>query len=403
KPLIVYLPAIASNLVSPITPILDEKLDADYSPKNAGDDYMGWISVRDALSHSSNVCAVKLLNQVGLDTSNEYGYKLNLFNTYQNNPSLALGGIGGGVSIISLARAYSVLQNNGVDKSLTFILKIEDKNGNILYTNQGYNNAIFKPEDCMLINDMLKTCATDGTAKRLNDLPFEVASKTGTAQIDNKNTDLWNIAYTTEHLTITWCGDATSKGLDDSFSSSFYPTMINKNILKSIYPSHTPKPFEINENIVKVAIDSVEYSNLHTVSLAPDDAVERYKIYDLFKIDNLPTNISSTYATPEINLTVELTTKGAKINLNTSPIYTYQVYARSNNNDRLIGKYSNEMYDDKVFNYNQVDYYVMATNKYTNTQHLSEKISLYPEAYLVEMLNNNFVQQNRRTKTKWYV
>lgn len=403
KPLIIYLPAIAKNIVSPASPILDEPLLEGYSPKNAGEHYLGWTSVRNALSHSSNVCAVKLLNELSLDTANEYGYKLNLFNTYQSNHSLALGDIGGGVKLLDLARAYGVLQNNGVDKGLTFISKIEDKNGNILYQDKGYNNSLFRQEDCMLINNMLIDCSTSGTAKRLGDLPFEVASKTGTAVNNGKNTDLWNIAYTTKHLTLTWCGDATSKGLDNNYSSSFYPTMINKQILKNIYSSFKPSNFELNENIVKVALDSVEYNDLHTLSLSPENAPERYKIYDIFKADNLPQDLSNSFNSPQFNLVAELTTKGTKIMLDYNPIFTYKVYALSNNQVREIDTYSDILYDDKVFNYSSVVYYAEATNKYTDQKYISEKITIYPQSYLVEILNNNFVSQNRQTKTKWYI
>ena len=403
KPLIIYLPAIANNIVSPITPILDEPIASGYSPKNAGEHYLGWTSVRKALSHSSNVCAVKLLNQLGIDTVNEYGFKLNLFNTKQLNESLALGDIGGGISVLNLARAYSIIQNNGIDKGLTFISKIEDNNGNIIYQDKGYSNQIFKPEDCMLVNDMLKTCSTSGTAKRLADLPLEVASKTGTAQVDGKNTDLWNIAYTTEHLVVTWCGDATSKGLDGNFSSSFYPTMINKQILTNIYSNHHPARFKLNENITKQAIDSIEYDANHIVTLAPENALDRYKIYDIFKCDNVPTTVSSTYSAPNFNLTAELTYKGTKINLDINPLYSYEVFAEGDNTKRSLGKYTSEIYDDKVFKYNTVKYFAVAKNNHLESEYFSDTIVINPQSYLVEMLNNNFIKQNRQTKTKWYV
>ncbi len=403
KPLIIYLPAVADNVVSPASPILDEPLTTGYCPKNAGDKYLGWTNVRTALSQSSNVCAVKMLNQIGINTANEYGFKLGLFNNHQSNTSLALGDIGGGVKVLDLARAYSVLQNNGIDKGLTFISRIEDKFGKTIYQDSGYNNTLFKPEDCMLINDMLKTCASSGTAKRLNDLPFEVASKTGTAQNNDKHTDLWNIAYTTQHLTLTWCGDATSQGLDREYSSGFYPTMINKSILKGIYSNYKPNAFKFNENIVKVAIDSIEYQNMHTLSLAPDNALERYKLYDIFKADNIPTTVSSTYSAPQFNLAITLTTKGAQIKMDTNLAYVYQVFAIANNTTRLIGEYMDEMYDEKVFNASFTTYYAVAVNRYTNQRFTSNKISINAEEYLVEMLNNNFIAQNQRSKTKWYV
>ena len=403
KPLLVYLPAVADNIVSPITPILDEPLISGYSPKNAGDKYLGWTSIRNALSQSSNVCAVQLLNQVGLDTANEYGFKLNLFNNYQSNHSLALGNIVGGVKVLDLARAYGVLQNNGIDKGLTFISKIEDKNGKVVYQDKGYSNTLFKQEDCMLINDMLKTCASSGTAKRLSDLSFEVASKTGTALNNGKHTDLWNIAYTTEHLALTWCGDATSQGLEIEYSSGFHPTIINKHILNGIYSNYKPQNFKLNNKIVKLPIDSIEYQNLHKVSLSPDNALDRYKLYDLFKVENLPNEMSMTYAEPQFNLNVDLTIKGTKINIDISPVYNYQVFAIADNSTRLIGEYIDEMYDEKVFNFNQTTYYVVAVNKYTNQRFVSDKISINAEEYLVEILNNNFISQNQRSKTRWYV
>lgn len=403
KPLIVYLPAIALNKVSPLTPILDEKLETGYSPKNAGDKYNGWTTIRTALSNSSNVCAIKVLNEIGLDTANAYGQNLNLFHTYHNNPSVALGDIGGGISPLTLARAYCVLQNNGIDKGITFIDKIEDKNGRIIYQNSGYNHKLFNEEDCMLLNDMLITCAKEGTAKRLGDLPFDVASKTGTAQNNEKNTDLWNIAYTPHHLCLTWCGDATSKGLDSNASSSFHPTLINKDILSNIYSSYSPQQFKLNDNIVKVGIDSIEYENNHILTIAPDNALDRYIIYDIFKKDNIPDIASPTYLEPSFDLSVDLTTIGAKISINTSPIFDYEIYALTDNKIRLIGKYTDTLYDDKVFAYGNIKYYAVAKNKYTLKQFVSNKININPQEYLVEQLNQNYIQRNRQTKTKWYV
>ena len=356
------------------------------------------------LSSDSSVSkSIKILNEIGLDAVNEYGEKLNLFHVRQNNPSIALGDIGGGITPLTLARAYSVLQNNGIDKGITFIDKIADKNGKIIYQNTGYNHRLFNEEDCMLVNDMLVTCAKSGTAKRLSDLPFDVASKTGTAQNNEKNTDLWNIAYTPNHLCLTWCGDATSKGLENNASSGFYPTMINKDILSNIYSSQSPKKFELNNNIVKVAIDSIEYETNHTLTLAPDDSIERYVVYDLFKVDNIPSSISPTYQEPCFDLKVDLTTSGTKISLNLNPIFEYEIYALADNKIRLIGQYTDILYDDKVFTCNNIQYYAVAKNKYTNKQFVSNKIVLSPQEYLIDRLNQNYVSRNRQTKTRWYV
>lgn len=402
KPLLIYLPAVANNLVSPASPILDEKLEQAYSPKNAGNIYLGWTTIREALAHSSNVCAVKLLDMLGYEVISDYGYKFNLISSPISNPSLALGDIEKGATILDLARAYSILQNDGIDRSLTFISKIEDKHGNIVYSNSGYQNQLFAEQDCMLVNDMLKTCATSGTAKRLADLPFEVASKTGTAQINGKNTDLWNIAYTTEHLVVTWCGDATSRGLD-GYSSSFHPTMINKNLLKNIYQTYSPEPFKLNAQIVKAGYDAIEWSNSHTLYLASPTQPERYVKYDLFKVDNLPTQPTPAFSCPEFDFDVKLTNKGSVITLKYSPNFTYKVYASSSVGTVFVGEYVGEpLVDDKVFKHQFLDYYVVATSVYGTDQYTSPAIRINPEEYLVNMLNNEFINR-QTTKTKWYI
>ena len=402
KPLLVYLPAIDTNKITPATPILDEKLTTDYSPRNAGENYLGWISCREALAHSSNVCAVKIINDIGVDTAINYGKRLG-FKIDNKSPSIALGDIGQGLKVVDLAHAYSVLQNNGVDKGFTFISRIEDSNGKTLYQDKNTSTKIFEPESCILINDMLKSTVNIGTAKRLNSLGFEVASKTGTSQINGLNNDLWNIAYTTQHLSLTWCGDASSKGLSDNYSSSFYPTMINHKILSKLYSTNPPK-FKLNDNIKRVALDSIEYTNNHNLALSTDNTPERYKIYELFKIDNMPTQISPQVETPDFNLNVKLTTQGAVISFNYNPAFNYELFRKGGGTTKSLGQVtSNTIKDEAVFSYNKIDYYLIATNKYNNTKTISNLVQVYPEEFLVDMLNNQYIAKNQLPKSKWYV
>lgn len=402
KPLLIYLPAIANNVISPATPVLDEKLTTDYSPRNAGDNYLGWISYREALAHSSNVCAVKLLEQIGVNTAVDYAKLLGI-HTSNNSLSLALGDIGNGIKVVNLAHAYSILQNNGIDKGLTFISKIEDSNGNVVYQDKNISNKLFEQEDCMLINNMLKSTVSIGTAKRLNGLPFEVASKTGTSQINGLNNDLWNIAYTTKHLTLTWCGDASSQGLNQNYSSSFYPTMINYDILSNLYPIDKPSNFQLNDNIVKLALDTIEYSSNHTLALSSDETPERYKLYELFKVTNIP-NVSSNVSEPIFNMSTTLTLGGAKITFDYNPAFTYELFCIGGGSTKSLGKLTSGNYiDDKVFGYDKIDYYIVATNKYNNKKYTSEHLIVYPEEFLINMLNNQYISNNQLPKSKWYI
>jgi penicillin-binding protein 1A len=63
----VYSTAIAAG-ISPNRGYLDAPLTVDgYTPKNYSDQFRGWINIRDALTSSINIVAVKTLIDVGWD------------------------------------------------------------------------------------------------------------------------------------------------------------------------------------------------------------------------------------------------------------------------------------------------------------------------------------------------
>ena len=77
KPLLSYAPAIEENKVNSLTKIEDKITDFNgYSPKNYNDKYLGNISCKKSLIVSSNVCAVKLLNYVGINNARKYLEKM---------------------------------------------------------------------------------------------------------------------------------------------------------------------------------------------------------------------------------------------------------------------------------------------------------------------------------------
>ena len=79
KPLLVYAPALEENILSPATPILDEKINyAGYSPENYGGKYYGYVSMREAVEKSLNIPAVKTLESIGVERAAKYTSHLHL-------------------------------------------------------------------------------------------------------------------------------------------------------------------------------------------------------------------------------------------------------------------------------------------------------------------------------------
>lgn len=249
KPILVYAPAIENGIITPDTKILDEKIDiSGYSPENADGKYHGFVSAKECLKNSYNVPAVKLLNEIGISNAQNFAKKLNIeFTENDNHLAIALGGFSNGTTLKQLADSYLCFANNGEFSPSKYITEIKINN-KTKYKNNNAKQSVMKTSTAKSITDMLIETSKTGTAKKLNSLGYEIASKTGTVGKKNssKNTDAYSISYTTEHTVLTYIG---GNELSPNINGSSYPTMINKNIFELLYNNYKPKNFT-NENMV---------------------------------------------------------------------------------------------------------------------------------------------------------
>jgi len=209
KPILVYAPAINENIITPSTVILDEHISINgYEPQNIGNKQYGYVSAKEALSSSLNIPAVKILSYVGIDKAKNYLHKQNIqFVEEDNNLALALGGMTYGMTLKELTNCYQTLANEGKYIESKFIDYIFDKSGKLIYKNNSIPKNIYRTDTAYLLTDMLHDGAKNGTAKRLSDLPYYVASKTGTSSISKQNLDAYNISYTSEDIVGCWIGN----------------------------------------------------------------------------------------------------------------------------------------------------------------------------------------------------
>lgn len=403
KPLAVYLPSVYHNICTSMTPILDEATDFNgYQPQNTSNEYLGWITVMEALSKSKNIPSVKLLNQLGIENSIQFLNQLGIATVDTDKSlALALGSLTYGVSPIDLLSAYTVFNNYGKFNKLKFVDKILDKNGRIIYKNNPKTIDVCDAESVYIVNEMLQDTAKCGTAKMLSNLDMQVASKTGTNYVDGKTLDLWNIAYTTDKLVLCWLGSSNNEGLND-LTSSFCATKINKNILEKIYQETSPANFEVPDEIVSCEIDLLELEHNHKLKLASMYTPDRYKQTIDIKSNYELDMSDSFYAKPITNFNAEIYNYGAEITFDTTEIFDYVLSKNTSDNALVTYQNSNSTVtyiDDKIFGYEKIDYTLTATNKYTR-QVFVDHISISPKEYL----KNNLIAPNTyHTKTRWYV
>lgn len=390
KPILVYAPALNQNIITTSTVILDEKVSINgYEPKNIGNVEHGYVSAKQALSSSLNIPAVKVLSYVGLDKAKNYLQMQNIqFDAKDNNLALALGGMTYGMTLKQLTNCYQTLANDGKFIQSKFVDYIVDENGKVVYKSNQDEKTIYRNDTAFLVTDMLKHCSKKGTAKRLSDLPFEVASKTGTSSISANNIDAYNISYTTEDIVGCWIGNVDNSPI--KIVGGGMPTAYVKKYLSSIYKSHSPKNFAVPSSVVEYDIDTCARDNDHIIYRANSFLPERYREKAYFSRFNEPKINSLNKITLEpVILEAKVENGVAMLSFNAEIYCTYEIYRKQDSDWTLIGKLDNKK---GLVSYNVSQnpnlvykYYVKTTAKIYN----DNKIIQSKESNIVELYYKN--------------
>lgn len=330
KPLLVYGPALELNLISPASLILDEKTNFNgYSPDNADKKSHGWVSVRESLKNSYNIPAVKILSEVGVENAKNFASKLKLnFEEDDNNLAMALGALSKGLTLSKIATAYSCIARNGKFIQPSLITKITSNNKTI-YKNNFRSSQVISDSTAYMLTDMLKDCAKTGTAKRLNELPYEVASKTGTVGIKNStdNSDCFNVAYTSNHTILTYFGGTI---MPKNINGATLPTILTKQILNELYKNEKPQNFVIPNSITKIRLSKFDYKK--NIVAQTNDNTDSFT--EIFSVSNKPIQSETSL---NKNLSV-FNFSGRKpiFNFELNKNYDYKFHRISQNDNEII-------------------------------------------------------------------
>ena len=302
KPLLVYAPAIEENLLSPATPILDEKVNYNgYAPENFDKTYHGYVSTRESVEKSLNIPAVKVFSSLGLEKGIKYLNKLHLpIEKEDASLALALGGMKNGFTLKELMDGYCVFSNAGAYTNGSFISKISINN-DVVYQKENNYEQVFSPESAYLMTDMLKSTAQTGTAKKLRGLPFDVAAKTGTVGNEKGNTDAFALAYTTKDTVGIWLGNKNNAYIEHTGGG--LPCNLLSNIHAYLYENYNNQnqsipPFLQPKNVYCISLDKISYYDTHTIMQAENIAPIEHQFKELFKANNIPIQKSRTFSSP---------------------------------------------------------------------------------------------------------
>ena len=270
KPVLVYAPAIEEGLLHPFTKIDDSPADfGGYAPENHDKKYHGLVTAEESLAKSYNIPAVKTLNALTVGKALEYAQKMDIdADNDDANLALALGGMKYGVSLKNLCDAYSTFRKAGNFAPSHFIERVEDRHGRTIYVRKPSERKVFSQGTCSLMNQMLIQTAKTGTAKKLKNLPFDVAAKTGTCGNADGNTDAYAAAYTSTHTLCVWIGDVNNRRT--AVTGGGACCNIASAVLKKMYAAAYPEPLDTTGGTTKIFIDRQDYEKDGKIILADE-------------------------------------------------------------------------------------------------------------------------------------
>lgn len=302
KPVIAYAPAFEYLNYTAADMILDEETTfADYTPSNYGNKYYGWVTVREAVTKSLNVPAVKTLSAVGVYRAKDFAKRCGIeFDDKDDSLALALGGFTYGVSPLQIAGAYSCFASGGIYNTPTLIKKITDRNGLTVYEYRQDSRRVMSEANAYILTSMLKSVVTEGTGHRLNTLDIPIAGKTGTVGLANGNRDAWMAGYTPEYTAVVWQGyDSDRLGLlPSSATGGTYPALMLYELFNHIYPDGRSGDFEKPESVKQYSIDAKTLKKQHKAVLANAMTPQSSRITEYFTEETAPKDVSGYWAVP---------------------------------------------------------------------------------------------------------
>ena len=279
----VYATAIASGIpASEIIydqPYYLENVGGDpYAPRNFDNDFKGPLTLRRALARSINIVAVKLGQRVGEESFAQMAERMGISSSVPRVPSAAIGSMD--VRPIEIASAYSTFANLGVRVSPRSILRVESRDGRVLWESRVQRERVLEPDIAWIAQSMLRDAVDQGTGtlavRSRYAIPFSipVAGKTGTT---NDATNTWFVGLTPDLVTTTWIGLDRPRRIYTGATGGGTAAPVGAAVLAHYYETHEhPDAWERPPGLIERTVD--ETTGLLSTRWCPID-VSYVEIY----------------------------------------------------------------------------------------------------------------------------
>ena len=278
---IVYLAALEKGLtpssIVEDTPVSFSTPQGVYAPQNYTKTFSGSITLRRALERSINIVAIKLTNLVGPQNVVRVARQLGIKSPLAAYLSLPLGI--NEVTMLEIASVYCVFANGGKRVEPSGIVKIESRDGNVIFKHQPSDDEVFDPTLIFTLVDMMKGVVTNGTGLAAR-MPRPVAGKTGTTS-DYK--DAWFIGFVPQLVCATWVGNDDNRPMNKVTGGSV-PAMMWREFMTTALAHEPFMDFSIASGVKKSYLagtnlnDGVVAQGNRPVSDLPSDELSPPKL-----------------------------------------------------------------------------------------------------------------------------
>ncbi len=260
---------------NPFTPAslihdIEYQYSSTYKPENYENEYFGWVTLRQALTHSYNAASVWLLDNLKPSRTASIRYFHSFckrhfdleFTRHDMNLTVALGSAG--FPPWDIAQGYSVFANDGTFVELHAVQNVYQRQiaehdvPKLLYQ---HNERFIQergitPELAYLTTNLLRSVVENGTGQPAKDLPFYHVGKTGTTDNSVRG---WYVGYSDDILCVVYLGY-------DDHRQSLGVKMTGSKTALPVWQEFMGNAFEVRPGLFGEIYppDGIEFAKVHT-------------------------------------------------------------------------------------------------------------------------------------------
>ena len=263
---VLYAYAIGHGF-TPATPILNTPAvfpgaikGEPWEPENFSREYSSEVTLREALVHSLNLPAARVISRLGPASVADFAARLGISSPLSPYLSLALGT--SETTLLEMTAAYSVFPRLGNQIKPYGVNRIVDSNGRILWQARPVSKNVIPAAEAAIMTDMLRAVIQEGTGRGAKDIPCPVAGKTGTT--DNCKDALF-IGYSQKIAVGVWTGTDNYSTLGTHETGARAALPIWKAFMAEAIGRTGCVDFDMPDGLIRIRFDPV------TGAVVPDD------------------------------------------------------------------------------------------------------------------------------------